>query len=328
VFAYSMQAARRLALACSLLACSLLAATASGSAGSGPPRPQPPTSVEVERATERFLGSLPDERDRRAAAGGTGGTGQAGPLFPQKRVVALYGAPQMGATIVGRKSIRAAKRRLRKQARGYEDEGRPVVPGFDLVATIATADRGRGGKYRDRQSNAVIERYLEAARALDGRLILDIQPGRSTFIREARAVEEWLALPGVDLALDPEWNVGRNGIPGRNPGSVGAKALNRVSGYMDHLIKQENIPQKALLVHQFRKGSVRRRRRVEQRDKVDVTLNFDGIGRRSAKVRGYRRLTREGLFSGFSLFYRLDKSLMSPNQVTRLEPSPDFVLYQ
>jgi hypothetical protein len=325
---------RRLALGVCLLACSLYAATAaSGAPGHSAVRPQPPTSEEVRQGTKRFLDSLPaaDEDGGAGAARGTGGTGHGGgdgSLFPERRVIAFYGAPQMGATIVGRKSLTAAKRRLRKQTRPYDDPGRPAEPGFDLVAVIATADKGTGGKYRDRQSNAVIEEYFEAAKELGGRLILDIQPGRSTFIKEARAVERWLARPNVDLALDPEWNVGRRGIPGKTVGSVGAKTLNRVSGYMDHLCKQENLPQKALVVHQFRQGSVRQRKRVEQRDKVDVTLNFDGIGREPAKEAGYRRLTREGLFAGFSIFYSLDKGLMSPSRVTRLDPSPDFVLYQ
>ncbi|MGH2962964.1 MAG: hypothetical protein ACRDL3_12340 [Solirubrobacterales bacterium] len=322
---------RRLALALFLLACSLYAATAaSGAPGRDAVRPQPPTSEEVQRGTERFLDSVDRNEPRANRARGTGGTGQGGDgsLFPERRVIAFYGAPQMGATIVGRKSLTAAKRRLRKQTRPYDGKERPADPGFDLVAVIATADKGSGGKYRDRQSDAVIEEYFEAAREVGGRLILDIQPGRSTFIKEARALEKWLARPNVDLALDPEWNVGRKGVPGRTVGSVGAKTLNRVSGYMDHLCKQENLPQKALIVHQFRQGSVRQPKRVEQRDKVDVTLNFDGIGSEAAKEAGYRRLTREGLFAGFSVFYSLDKGLMSPSKVAGLDPSPDFVLYQ
>jgi hypothetical protein len=315
-----------------LLACVSLAATAPDAAADASPRPQPRTSGHVERATQAFLDSI-DDRGARAAprSGGTGGTGQGhgqdDSLFPERRLVAFYGAPQMGATIIGRKSVGGAKRRLRKQARPYEDEG-SVLRGFDLVAVVATSDKGPSGKYRDRQSDAVIQPYYDAARALGGHLILDIQPGRSTFIKEVRALQEWLARPDVDVALDPEWNVGRKGVPGRTVGSVGAKTLNRVSGFMDHLIKSENLPQKALVVHQFRQGSVHQRKRVEQRDKVDVTLNFDGIGSRAAKEHGYGRLTREELFTGFSLFYRLDSGLMSPGQVLGLEPPPDYVLYQ
>jgi hypothetical protein len=300
---------RRLALAVCLLACSLCAASAAASGGGGgaSARPQPPTTAEVDRATERFLDSLPsDLRVSASASGGTGGTGESGggELFPGERVVAYYGAPQMGATIIGRKSVQGAKKGLRKQAMPYEDEGRAVVPGFDLVAVLATADSGGDGKYRSRQSNRVIEEYFRAAEALNGRLILDIQPGQSTFIKEVRALREWLVGPNVDIALDPEWNVGPHGRPGHTVGSVNAKTLNRVSAYMS------------------------KRKYVKQPEGVDVVLNFDGIGGAAAKKAGYTRLTREDLFAGFSLFYRLDSGLMKPGEILRLEPEPDFLLYQ
>ncbi|HSJ18067.1 MAG TPA: hypothetical protein VK920_08230 [Solirubrobacterales bacterium] len=299
-------------------------------AGSSGVRPQPPTSAEVERGTQRFLDTL-DESDRsRARAAGTGGAGRGSKerLFPDRRLIAFYGAPQMGATILGRKSIGGAKRKLRKQARRYGGAGMPVIEGMNLVAVIATADRGSDGKYRTRQSNRVIEQYHDAARQLDGRLILDIQPGRSGFMTEVRALDEWLERPDVDIALDPEWNVGKRGRPGRTRGSVNAKALNKLSAYMDKVVARENLPPKALVVHQFHNGSVRKRHKVKQRDDVAVTLNFDGIGGRAAKVAGYERLTRDELFAGFSLFYRLDNGLMTPRQVTRLDPTPNYVLYQ
>jgi hypothetical protein len=328
---------RRVALAVCLLACSLCAASAAGSGGGGGPsvRPQPLTSAEFDRATHRFLDSLPSNRDARAdvAGGGSGGTGQEGEggqgdLFPDDRVVAYYGAPQMGATIVGRKSVQGAKKGLRQQARPYEGEGREVVLGFDLVAVLATADSGGDGKYRSRQSNRAIGEYLRAAEALNGRLILDIQPGQSTFINEVRALREWLVRPNVDIALDPEWNVGPHGRPGHTVGSVNAKTLNRVSAYMSNLVERESLPQKALVIHQFRDGSVKKRKDIKQPEGVDVVLNFDGIGGAAAKKAGYARLTREDLFAGFSLFYRLDSGLMKPSEILRLEPEPDFLLYQ
>jgi hypothetical protein len=327
--------ALRLLIAFCLLAWSLFAAatTSAGATGGGPSRPQPPTSEEVDRATERFLDSMEDGRGGPEAAGGTGGIGDPSQptddsLFPDSRVIAFYGAPQMGATIIGRKSISAAKRRLRKQARPYEGRGRRVFPGIDLVAVLATADRGSDGKYRTRQPDRIVEAYLEAARELNGRLILDIQPGRSSVMKEVRALKEWLVRPNVDVALDPEWNVGRNGRPGRSVGSVRAKTVNRVTGYMSDLIAEKNLPPKTFVIHQFRGGSIKKERRIVQPAGVDVTLNFDGIGGKAAKRTGYKRLSRDNLFAGFSLFYRLDKGLMSPSKVLKLKPSPDFVLYQ
>jgi hypothetical protein len=325
-------AARRPVLALCLLAFALLAAPAGAAAGGSALRPTPPSTAEVDRGTQRFLETL-EESDRAradASAGDTGGAGRgsAERLFPDRRLIAFYGAPQMSATILGRKSVGGAKRKLRKQARRYRGAGVRVTEGMNLVAVIATSDRGADGRYRTRQSNRVIEQYHDAARQLDGRLILDIQPGRSSFMNEVRALDEWLERPDVDVALDPEWNVGKRGRPGRTKGSVNAKTLNKLSAYIDRAVERENLPPKAMIVHQFHSGSVKKRSRVKQRDDVAVTLNFDGIGGRAAKVAGYERLTRDELFAGFSLFYRLDNGLMTPRQVTRLEPSPNYVLYQ
>jgi hypothetical protein len=320
---------RRPAIALCLAACSLL--TASSSAAGAAAGPAPPTSRELERATERFLDSrrarVPDPA---ASATGTGGIGKpgGGGLFPQQRLVALYGAPQMTATIVGRKSVNNLRKQARKQARTYRGSGPEVVPGIDLVAAIATSDRGRDGKYRTRQPDDVIARYARAADQIGGRLMLDIQPGRSSFKKELRALREWIEMPDVDVALDPEWNVGRRGKPGRTTGRLKARELNEVSAYLNRIVRQEGLPDKALIVHQFRTGSVRQRDRVRARAGVDVTLSFDGIGGAAAKRAGYRRLTRDDLFAGFSLFYKLDRGLMKPAAVTRLEPPPNFVLYQ
>jgi hypothetical protein len=233
------------------------------------------------------------------------------------------------ATIVGRKTPSAAASKLLSQAGAYEGtKRRPVIPAFDLIAVIATSSRGADRKYRVRQDPFVISTYLEQARAIGARLMLDIQPGRANVVAEVRALEPWLVQPDVDLSIDPEWNVGRKGVPGRTQGSIRARKLNRVSNELQELIDANALPPKLLVVHQFRKRSVRKRRRVAQRPDVGVTLNFDGIGKPSPKKAGYEQLSSPKLFNGFSLFYRLDRKLMKPPAVLRLEPEADFILYQ
>src|SRR4051812_49727626 len=86
-------------------------------------------------------------------------------IFPHHRVVAYYGAPQsheLGALGIG--SPDAAGRRLRKQAAPYARKTRPVLLAFELIATVANAAPGEDGLYRTQQSDAVIRRYLRAAR--------------------------------------------------------------------------------------------------------------------------------------------------------------------
>lgn len=296
-----------------------------------------PTRVELDRAAERFLAehwptdSVRDSaeatppRGRRAA----GTTPDAAPALDSQRVVSLYGAPQMGQTVLGDRSPAAARRKLGSQSRPYAQLGdRPVIGAFDLVSVFATAGGGPDGLYRSRQDDRVIEIYLEQARAAGARLILDIQPGRARLIDEIRALREWLREPDVDLAIDPEWNVGRHGVPGATAGKVSAREVRRVQRRLARIVAGNDLPPKLLVVHQFRRGSIRGRKRIRQRRGVQTVLNFDGIGSPAAKRAGYAALSAPRLFDGFSLFYRRDAPLLEPLGVLALDPAPDFLLYQ
>lgn len=293
----------------------------------------PPTAAEVERRTEAFL----DRHGARPGLRGGGGIGadptepggEDGSLLGGKLAVALYGAPQLTATAVGKRPPGGAARKLRKQAAAYaQGSERPVIRSLNLIGVIATASAGSDGKYRARQPDEVIRRYLKAARSVEARLTLDIQPGRSPLMRELKALRRWIALPDVDVGIDPEWNVGREGVPGRTGGSIAAKQLNRATAWVERLVERRGVPAKAVIVHQFRKGSIRGRSRVEQRDGANVLLNFDGIGSRGAKKAGYENLAVRHLLDGFSLFYDRDTKLMRPRGVLRLRPEVDYAMYQ
>jgi hypothetical protein len=289
---------------------------------------QPPTAGQIERATDRFLAATP----RPSPAARSGGT-QAPPgtaeLFPGSRVVAYYGAPQMRQTVLGMNSPPVAARKLAAQSRPYTTLGdRPVVGEFDLVSVFATAGGGKDGLYRLRQSSDVIQIYLDQARAVGARLMLDVQPGRSTFTAETEALAPWLAQPDIDLALDPEWNVGPRGVPGQTPGKVGPTQVNAVIRALSATIREYDLPPKLLVVHQFRRGMIRGKSRIRPRRGVQVLLNFDGIGSPAPKAAGYAALASPTLFNGFSLFYQRDTPLMKAGAVLALEPEPDFMLYQ
>lgn len=298
---------------------------------------RPPTSEEVDRATRDYLGDA-----RAGAAGSTGGVGELPPAdtYPEpgsgasalegQIMVALYGAPQLGATVIGRRGDAAgAAKALRKQLRPYKRASSlPVTPSINLIGTIATADAGRDGKYRTRQSDAIIADYLGRVRALGGRLTLDIQPGRSPIKHELRALREWIAQPDVDVGIDPEWNVGKRGVPGRTEGKISYREINKTSAWIQRLVKAEGLPPKAMIVHQFREGTIKRRAKISQQPAVDVALNFDGIGSPRAKRAGYANLAEPTLFDGFSLFYSRDTRLIKPRKVLGLDPSVEYAMYQ
>jgi hypothetical protein len=155
-------------------------------------------------------------------------------IFPAHRVVAYYGAPgdaRLG--ILGAAPPDRIARLLKHQARAYARLGRPVLPALELVATVATRSPGADGMYRARQPAAVVRRYLNAARRARALLILDLQPGRSEFLTEARVYESFLRDPDVSLALDPEWQLAPGQTPGQQIGSTDAATINQVSASPD-----------------------------------------------------------------------------------------------
>jgi hypothetical protein len=263
-------------------------------------------------------------------------------VLPHYRVVAYYGAPQhdeLGALGIG--TPEEAAQKLLKQAAAYSRPGRPVMPAFELIATLAQADPGTDGKYRLRQTPAVISRYLAAVRKIKGILILDIQPGQSEFVEEMRALGPWLIEPDVELALDPEWNLPAGHVPGREIGSTDAATVNQASYYLARIRRLRNLPQKVLIVHQFTEGMVTQRDRVLNRPGVAIVHNVDGYGTADQKKIIYGQLaygsgagaaaTRPpggGRFNGFKLFYREDTGLMTAAQALGLGPPPDVVVYE
>lgn len=257
------------------------------------------------------------------------GADEGEPILPANRVVAIYGAPQLGSTALGERSSRGAAKLAARQARAYVKRGeRPAIPALDLIGVVANSTPGPDRLYRTRQPDDLIAEYLKRVRAIGGRLMIDIQPGRSPILDEIEHLEPWLAEPDVDLAIDPEWNVGRHGVPGQTVGKATASEINAASRELQRIVADEDLPPKILVVHQFHKGSIRKRRAVKERSDVEVTFNFDGIGAPGPKVAGYEALASNELFNGFSVFYDLDTKVMSPREILALEPVVDFLLYQ
>jgi hypothetical protein len=252
-------------------------------------------------------------------------------IFPEHRVVGFYGAPQsnrLGALGIGSPDRVAA--RLQRVARGYATKQRRVLPAFELISTIAAEGPGEHGLHRIHQTPATIDRYLRAARRAKALLLLDIQPGRADFMSEARRLEPWLREPDVGLALDPEWHVGANEIPGQTIGSVSAEEINEVTAYVAGLVAERRLPEKLFVVHQFTSGMVEGKDRVLDRPGLAITMNVDGFGDRPNKLSKYVQFTSEvpRFHDGFKLFYEEDTNLMRPRDVLRLQPPPDLVVYE
>lgn len=252
-------------------------------------------------------------------------------IFPTHRVVAYYGAPgdpRLG--ILGAGAPDQIVRQLKHQAAAYRSEDRPVLPALELITTVATSSPGADGLYRARQPAAVVRRYLDAARRARALLILDLQPGRSDFLTEARVYASFLREPDVSLALDPEWQLAPGQTPGQQIGSTDAATINGVSAYLAGIVAKQRLPQKLLIIHQFTSDMIHQRDQILPRTGLAITINIDGFGDAANKIAKYRALStsRPAVDHGFKLFYTHDLHLMTARQVLKLRPRPSLVVYQ
>ena len=251
-------------------------------------------------------------------------------LLPEHRLVALYGhssTPALG--VLGEQPPEEAADRAVAVAQPFESGGKPVLPAFEFIATVATAGPGQSGLYRSRTDAAIIQRSLDAVRRVRGYLVLDIQPGRSDFLTESKVYEHFLVQPDVGLALDPEWRMGPEEKPGDRVGSVHSSEINAVSAWLDDLVARHALPEKLLLLHQFQDQMIRDKHLLEARGGLAIAVQMDGFGTRSQKVATYSRTRMSPpFFNGFKLFYDEDVDMYSPQEALQLDPVPDWFSYQ
>ena len=247
-------------------------------------------------------------------------------------LVTWYGNPWVGRMgILGRLEGKALADGLRQQAKAYAAvTKKKVVPAYELVTIVAQAEPGRDGKYRRRESRTVIDRMLKAARAAGFKLILDVQTGRSTVLSELAYLAPYLQEPDVYLALDPEFSMGSDGVPGRRIGAMRAHEVNDAIAVLEEVQARYRLPPKVLIVHQFTTGMLPDKENIWSSSVVDVVLAADGFGSPALKRSTYSAVLRQHslAFSGFKLFYIQDTDLLQPAQVLALKPPPAVIIYQ
>lgn len=251
-------------------------------------------------------------------------------LFPDHQLVAEYGHPGIPAMgVLAEKDPLEAARQVQLRALDYElRSGRPALPTFEVIATVAQSQPGRDGLYSYVLPPPRIEPWLDAVRTVDGYLILDLQPGRARFIDQARVYESLLLQPDVGLAIDPEWSMGATGVPGRGIGSVTAAEINEVSAYLASLVERAGLPEKALIVHRFTAAMVTDPENVVDRDGIAMVFHADGFGTRHLKLEDYFGLLPDRFARGLKLFIDEDVRIFQPSEVVGLEPPPDVITYQ
>ena len=207
-----------------------------------------------------------------------------------------------------------------------------VLLTFEIIATVASASAGADGNYSRRTDLEVIRPWIEAAAANGVYVVLDLQPGRSDFLSQAKHYGEFLRLPHVGLALDPEWRLKPDQVHLAQIGTVDAAEINEVVDWLAGIVREEALPQKLLIVHQFRFSMITNREQIETPPELAVLIHMDGQGSLSAKYNTWNALTGRAdvdrFYWGWKNFYDEDQPVADPEQVLELSPEIVFVSFQ
>jgi len=255
-------------------------------------------------------------------------------LFPNYRLVALYGSmnyPELGA--LGQQSLDASIARVKDLAAQYQPlTTEHVLPTFEIIATVASGSPTDNGDYSQAVDAAVLRPWVEAARRNGVYVVLDLQPGRSDFLKQATQYQSLLEEPNVGLALDPEWRLKPDQFPLKQIGSVEITEVNETIWWLSKLTAEHKLPQKLLLLHQFRLDS------LPNRDQLDIShrnlayvIQMDGQGSQQAKQDTWQAVTAnppQNVQFGWKNFYREDHPMLDPVGTMELVPQPRYVSYQ
>jgi hypothetical protein len=257
-----------------------------------------------------------------------------GALLPSHRIVAYYGNPlskRMG--ILGEIESGEMLRRLDSTAWEWArlDPGKSVFPALHLIVTVAQGYPGPARKYRLQMPDSIIETVAGWAEQRGWLLFLDVQLGTSTIDKELDHLVKYLSRPYVHLALDPEFAMKDGKVPGTDwMGRMDAAEVNHAVDVLTKVVDDYKLPPKILVVHRFTRNMLTNARLIKLDPRVQVVINMDGWGPPSSKKAAYKWFVVQipVQFTGWKLFFKNDKPMMTPQEVLELYPKPVYIQYQ
>lgn len=261
--------------------------------------------------------------------------GGGGLVFPGRRMIALYGhpfAPELG--VMGEQDPAAAAQMAKDYAAKYQPmEDQPVIPAFEIIVTVASEFPGEDGDYSNEAEVSDAAPWIDAITEAGGYAVLDLQPGQGNFLSQVQRYEELLKRPNVGLALDAEWKLNPGEQPLSRVGSATAAEINEVADWLAQLTRDNHLPQKAFVLHQFQVGMFPDRENISTaHPELAYVLHADGHGSAEQKFDTWNVL-REGLdpkfFMAWKNFLDEDMPMFTPEQTyNEVQPRPWFVSYQ
>lgn len=289
---------------------------------------QTPSQDAQETALQQMRDEMAIIRSREGPNGWTWATN-----LPTHRLVVFYGNPLssvMGP--IGQYSDSDLISKLQEQAQVYAqlDPGHPVVPALDYVTPVVQPVPMADNSWVYRMPDSSIEHYIDLANSNHALFFFDMQIGHSTVQKEVNRVLPYLERPGVDLTLDPEFDMPPGAIPDQVFGHMSAAEINWAINTLASLVQTYHLPPKILIIHQFREDMLPDWQKIKVQPGVQVITCVDGFGPPSEKIDDYQIFDKQQLiqYPGIKLFYKLDVPLMTPTQTLQLDPPPLMVMYQ
>ena len=254
--------------------------------------------------------------------------------FPGRRMIAAYGSPGVPSMgILGEQDLDATVERVQALAAEYDEHsGVPALPALEIITTIASGQPGADGDYSAEVDPEALRPWIDRAAEEGIYVVLDLQPGTTHFLEQAKLYEDLLKEPHVGLALDPEWRLEDGQQHLQQIGSVDAEEVNEVSTWLADLTAENDLPQKVFILHQFSRSMISDREDVDaSRDELAMVLHADGNGTPGMKTETYDSLRAdlpEGIRMAWKNFYDEDDPTFTPEQTMDVEPAPWFVSYQ
>lgn len=249
-------------------------------------------------------------------------------------LVALYGTPgdsQLG--VLGEQSLEDSIKRVKQMAIDYKQQtGKKIMPTFEIITTVASAEPTEDGDYSREIDLNVLEQWIKQAQEKNVYVVLDLQPGHSDFLKQAKQFEYLLRYPNVGLALDPEWRLRPGGVHLESIGTVDAAEVNSVSAWLSELVQKNKLPQKIFLLHQFRLDMITNSQNlVMNYPELNYLIQMDGHGNQMTKLDSWNVIKSNYPATtsfGWKNFIDEDEPMLTPGETMMRTPAPKFVSYQ
>ena len=205
-------------------------------------------------------------------------------------------------------------------------DSRHAMCTWHMVTTVANQNPP---EYRHVVDIPTIEVWVASADFYECAVILDIQPGHVTIEEEFNRISRFLYNPHVHLAIDPEFDMVGEQIPGISVGQTPASDINWVQNELQKIANQIGV-NKVLMLHQFKDSMLPDKGNIINYPNVETVIDSDGTFNTDIKISNYLQYANEPAmeYGAIKIFYEYDPWIMTPEQVQNLSPRPAIIIYQ